>query len=79
MNDCIKCIENAERNNDGACICKPGLWDGQFCADWIACDSICDFYDVTVEERTCSGPGRGSCNACVVNAHRNFSGECQCD
>ena len=85
--DCHECNENSERNSDGECVCQAP-WTGWKCADYEDCDPICD-YDYTAIDRDsttkiesqfeCSGPGKGACHNCVINAHRNWSGECECD
>ena len=84
--DCTRCVENAERNADGDCICKPGIWEqwhsDDQCNKFIDCDPMCAWSGGWWDEddaRTCTGPGRGFCKMCVVNSHRNWEGQCECD
>lgn len=84
--DCTECHDNALRNSSGACECKPeyesidSVFDKCSYFKGAHCDAICiDDNLVDSDIRTCDGPGRGQCKACILNSHRNLQGECECD
>ena len=66
--DCDQCIEKAYRDDQGACVCKPG-WGEVDCSYWTGlCDQRC---------LDCIGPGNEHCVSCVE--HGEMQGDsCRC-
>jgi len=68
--DCDHCVENADFDSDGLCVCND-KWSGYTCTEWVGyCDHKCI---------GCNGPSALDCDGCVPNAFRNSEGECECD
>ena len=71
--DCIACVDNATKNENGACVCDM-FWDGEDCSLYVYYKSECD-----ARCYGCNGPSNYECVACAENASFNIYRACVCD
>ena len=72
--DCVDCVPNAYRNENGECICEDS-WTGEDCQlkNYVGrCNDLCD------GRHSCFGPSAEDCQYCVPNATRDAYGACEC-
>jgi hypothetical protein len=70
--ECIECVENAQRDMYGNCVCGGG-WTGEACNSPSSyagrCFPTC---------KTCNGPYASDCIQCIDHAFKDMYGTCVC-